>query len=517
MFADDVMIFFYGGSSSLHGICETLDDFASWSGLRVNKDKSQLFHAGLDQDESTNLAAYDFPVGTLPIRYLGLPLMSRKLRVAEYEPLLEKISKRFRSWAIKSLSFAGRVQLIASVIYESINFWMSTFLLPKSCIKKIESLCCRFLLTGHIDEGKGAKVSWAALCLPKSEGGLGLRRLAEWNKTLCLRLIWLLFNRNGSLWAEWHHHHHLRNKSFWDVVASPNDPWSWKMLLHLRPLAEQFVKSKVANGWNTFFWQDNWTALGPLNKRIGDFGSRSLRIPPNARVADAFSATGWILPLSRSHSALAIYDHLRTLPPPTVDLLDDYYIWCVGDDVCQGFSTAKTWEALRPREAAKGWAASVWFKGAVPRHAFNMWVTHLDRLPTRQRLASWGQILFPECCLCTMATESRDHLMLACEFTSQIWSLVFSRISPRQHLFCSWAELLSWTSQASLSAPSIFRKVIAQVVVYNIWRQRNNVLHNSQRLSPPLVFKLIDRDVRNIISARRKRKRWRDLMILWIR
>lgn len=97
MFADDVMIFFDGGTSSLHGICETLDDFASWSGLRVNKDKSQLFHASLDQVESTTLAAYDFPIGTLPIRYLGLPLMSRKLRVAEYEHLLEKISKRFGS------------------------------------------------------------------------------------------------------------------------------------------------------------------------------------------------------------------------------------------------------------------------------------------------------------------------------------------------------------------------------------------------------------------------------------
>ncbi|XP_020887780.1 uncharacterized protein LOC110230127 [Arabidopsis lyrata subsp. lyrata] len=67
------------------------------------------------------------------------------------------------------------------------------------------------------------------------------------------------------------------------------------------------------------------------------------------------------------------------------------------------------------------------------------------------------------------------------------------------------------------TAPSFFRKVIAKVVVYNIWRQWNNVLHNSQRLSPPLVFKLIDREVRNIIYARRKRKRWRDLMILWIR
>ena len=72
---------------------------------------------------------------------------------------------------------------------------MSTYLLPKGCIKKIESLCSRLLWSGNIDEGKGAKVVWAAVCLPKAEGGLGLRRLLEWNKTLYLRLIWLLFNK----------------------------------------------------------------------------------------------------------------------------------------------------------------------------------------------------------------------------------------------------------------------------------------------------------------------------------
>lgn len=40
MFADDVMIFFYGSSSSLHRITKTLDDFAGWSGLHMNMDKT---------------------------------------------------------------------------------------------------------------------------------------------------------------------------------------------------------------------------------------------------------------------------------------------------------------------------------------------------------------------------------------------------------------------------------------------------------------------------------------------
>lgn len=89
MFADDVMIFFDGGSSSLHGINEALEDFASWSGLCMNKDKTQLFIAGHNNLEYAAMASFGFPVCSLPIRYLGRPLMHIKLRISEYEPLME--------------------------------------------------------------------------------------------------------------------------------------------------------------------------------------------------------------------------------------------------------------------------------------------------------------------------------------------------------------------------------------------------------------------------------------------
>ncbi|KAG7576383.1 Reverse transcriptase zinc-binding domain [Arabidopsis thaliana x Arabidopsis arenosa] len=289
------------------------------------------------------------------------------------------------------------------------------------------------------------------------------------------------------------------------------------MLLNLRPLAERFIKCKVGNGLKASFWHDSWTSLGPLIKKLGDFGTRSLRIPLSARVVDAHTVAGWKLPLSRSAHAQSILNHLSSLPPPTSDLADDSYSWCVGDAQGHGFSSAKTWDSIRPREAEKRWAKSVWFKGAVPKHAFNMWVSQLNRLPTRQRLFSRGQIQVAECCLCSFATESRDHLLLTCDFSSQLWKMVFSRICPRQRLFCSWTELLSWIRASTPSAPALLRRITGQALIYSIWRQRNNILHNSQRIAPPVIFKLVDREIRNIISSRRLRKKWRNLMLLWIR
>ncbi len=38
----------------------------------------------------------------------------------------------------------------------------------------------------------GTKVSWPKVCLQKMEGGLGLKRIATWNKEAVFKHIWTL-------------------------------------------------------------------------------------------------------------------------------------------------------------------------------------------------------------------------------------------------------------------------------------------------------------------------------------
>ncbi|KAK4384098.1 hypothetical protein Sango_3092300 [Sesamum angolense] len=47
---------------------------------------------------------------------LGLPLISARLSMADCQPLLQKIDSRIKEWEGVQLSFAGRVQLIKSVL-----------------------------------------------------------------------------------------------------------------------------------------------------------------------------------------------------------------------------------------------------------------------------------------------------------------------------------------------------------------------------------------------------------------
>ena len=77
--------------------------------------------------------------------------MHQKLRVSEYSIPLDKISGTFKAWSARQLSFAGRLVIIKFVISGIVVFWITTFILPKSCIKKIESLCYKYLWSGHIE------------------------------------------------------------------------------------------------------------------------------------------------------------------------------------------------------------------------------------------------------------------------------------------------------------------------------------------------------------------------------
>ncbi|XP_033143250.1 uncharacterized protein LOC103860217 [Brassica rapa] len=479
MFADDVMIFFDGSSNSLHGIAECLDDFASWSGLSMNATKTELFTAGLDQTESSALMGYGFPSGSFPIRYLGLPLMSRKLKISEYVPLMTKITKCFQAWSVKLLSFAGRLQLLKTVIFGIINFWFSAFMLPKGCIKNIESLCCRFLWSGNVDKRGIAK--------------------------------------SPSLWAVWHRSIHLSTQSFWAIEPVQADSWAWKRLLKLRTLAIRFCKSVLGNGRTTSFWFDAWTPLGQLITYLGPLGPRALRVRNEAVVADVARDSTWSLPHPRSQQEVDLHSHLTTITLPLSHDIDDEYEWIVGDSPSNVFRAFTTWEALRPKQEIQDWHDVVWFKGSIPKHAFTMWTANYDRLPTKARLTSWGLPLSPLCSFCSREPEMREHLFLSCEYSLDVWSYVFSRCHPPTSPLTDWAELLSWIQVPNSKRLSLLRKLATQTVVFHLWKQRNNLIHNQISFPAIAVFRSIDKELRNVISARRKYKKFRDLMAIWLR
>ena len=213
-FADDIFLFAGGTSSSVQIIMDELYKFENFSRLQVNKQKSAIFLAGVNGDVKKDiLNITGFSLGCLPMKYLGFPLISIRLSHCDCQPLLDKLLARIQAWTSRSLSFAGRLQLLSSVLYNIQMYWCSMFIIPKYTIAKIEQIFNSFLWSGKLGNARRAKIRWEFVCLPKEEGRLGLHRVKDSNDASVMKHIWNLLYRKDSLWVAWVQRLYLRQGS----------------------------------------------------------------------------------------------------------------------------------------------------------------------------------------------------------------------------------------------------------------------------------------------------------------
>lgn len=250
-FADDLLIFIDGSFESVQTVLQVLHEFEKRLGLAVRFQKISFYASGMSAQEiDTIQASTGMTCGTLPVRYLGVPLNSRKLNLANCEPLIHQIKKRLSSWSVKSLSFSGRLLLIKTVISGITTFWCSAFILPRACIKRINSLCSVFLWKGDIESHNSAKIALDTVTLTKSQGGLGIKDLNTRNTACCLKLIWMLFFRAGSVWVAWFKEEVLKGsiQNYWTTKPSISFSWLANKLLKLKTVVYPLIKLRLQNG-----------------------------------------------------------------------------------------------------------------------------------------------------------------------------------------------------------------------------------------------------------------------------
>lgn len=131
-----------------------------------------------------------FVHGELPFRYLGVPISTKKLSSVDCEILVEKMVKRVRTWSTRNISFAGRRQLVNSVLLSIGVYWSHIFLLPKAVIKQVNAICRAFLWTCFCNSSKLGYVSWDEVCKPKAYGGLGFTNILLWNAAMVGKQAW---------------------------------------------------------------------------------------------------------------------------------------------------------------------------------------------------------------------------------------------------------------------------------------------------------------------------------------
>lgn len=82
---------------------------------------------------------------------------------------------------------------------------------------------------------------------------------------------------------------------------------------------------------------------------------------------------------------------LSTMVPPQPNRGPDVYLWHNGaDHFVPKFSSKAIWHRIRETSPEVPWFDLVWFKEEIPRCSFVCWMAIQSRLPTKDKLSSWG-------------------------------------------------------------------------------------------------------------------------------
>ncbi|KAL2252964.1 UNVERIFIED_CONTAM: hypothetical protein Sindi_0091100 [Sesamum indicum] len=490
-FADDVILFCRADMDSLRIFKAGLDRFAEWSGLRLNVQKSHLIISRSAQAlREEMLALLGFQQGILPMRYLGLPLISSRLTIADCRPLLLKIDKRIAGWEGTSLSYAGREQIIKSVLTAMSVYWASAFILPKKVINEIEKRLRAFLWKGMTNSGY-AKVAWKDICRPKEEGGLGFKDISTLNRALMTKKPCDVIRCDrSSIWVDWLHQGHLQHTSIWTIMDQRGS-WEWRKILRLRIFLRNMVDYRIGDVRSFLLWQDPWLHLGPLCESFAR-GPRLLGIDESSTLNTVIHEGVRQWPLITDLECLEITHAL-----PTILGGEDRIIWRFENDQ----PTAQAiYELFDPPGSKVDWSSLLSGSLKIPRHNFILWLAFQGKLATTNK--PWLAHLGP-CILCNEdLTETHAHLFFQCRFSRRCLTEIRRTIQfmwPNSE----WKDDITWASRRWRGKHIInmsYRGLLASCV-YHIWKERNLRRFDHTERTPTTIALLIIEDIRQRIHS----------------
>ncbi|GJU58666.1 ribonuclease H-like domain-containing protein [Tanacetum coccineum] len=296
-FADDLLVLCNGDVESIGAVKKLMDQFSSISGLFPNLGKSTIFFGSVPlKVQEDILQIMPLQVGSLPMRYLGVPLIAKKLSANDCRSLVEKVAEKINRWRNKMLTYVGIIQLIASVLSSMQIYWASVYMLPDSTIKE-------------------------------DQGGLVIKDLKKWNEILLIKQLWKIIEGKDSLWVKWVNVAKLKGTSIWDIKSNHNDSCGWKKLLDLRSRVKNHVFYNVGNGKNIYVWFDRWDINGPLYNIIPRRVCWKQRFP----VLDSINV------------------------PQISNGVNDKVLWLNNQSKKKEFSTKQAWWDLRDNAARVEW------------------------------------------------------------------------------------------------------------------------------------------------------------------
>ncbi|XP_074290966.1 uncharacterized protein LOC141617698 [Silene latifolia] len=171
--------------------------------ILMNSTKSNIYFNGVKNSIKEDIMRISgFTEGTLPFKYLGVPINAGRLNKKDSQALIDKVVERIRGFGNRKLSYAERLVLIQSVLTSLYTYWANIFLIPKGVLKTVDNICRNFLWDGNPECLRAPPIAWEKVWCPKSEEGLGIRDSNAWNVAAIGKLVWWIYTKPDTLWVK---------------------------------------------------------------------------------------------------------------------------------------------------------------------------------------------------------------------------------------------------------------------------------------------------------------------------
>lgn len=259
-FADDTYIFCKARVEEIEHVLDLLRVFEKASGQKINADKFSAFFTRNTDTEIREVICnmLKFKEADNSTTYLGLPNMMSKNKNVAMGYLKERLKDRVQGWEKKSLSRRGKEIMLKTVAQTLPNYAMSTFLFPQNLCDDMEKIMNQYWWKGT----KGSKgihwLSWDRMCMKKSSGGLGFRKLLDFNVALLGKQAWRLLDKPDSLVIKLYKARYFPDSSFLTAKVGSNPSYIWRSIMEAHVLLKQGAVRRVGLGDTIRIMDDPW-------------------------------------------------------------------------------------------------------------------------------------------------------------------------------------------------------------------------------------------------------------------
>lgn len=445
-FADDLILFAEASVEQIGVIRRVLERFCKASGQKVSLEKSKIFFSSNVSRELGKLISDASGIqSTRELgKYLGMPILQKRINKETFGDVLEKVSTRLAGWKGRMLSFVGRITLTKAVLSSIHVHTMSTIKLSAHTINRLDRISRDFLWGSNSEKRKQHLVAWSKVCLPKSEGGLGIRKAGDMNKSLLAKIGWRLLHDQVSLWAKI-----VRSKYRVGEIRErrwikPKSNWSstWRSVgLGLQEVVLRGQSWVLGNGRKIKFWSDRWLwekplceiASGVIPESFAELTARDMWV----------EGIGWdlsrIIPFVTTNQRL----DLAAVVLDNVTGAADRLSW---EETHDGLFSVKSAYKLLTRDAAPKqnmgrFYNRIWSVMAPERVRAFLWLVGNQAIMSNAERYKRHLSETEVCQVCKGGIETTTHILRDCPAMLGIWNRL---VPPRKKQLFFSQSLLEW-------------------------------------------------------------------------